>query len=361
MGFSFWRSDGCRVSDQWTYLGLRVLILENDLLRVVVLLDKGSDIVEFRYKPRDLDFLLHTPQDVRNPHQNLVSAFTDSPFLDYFSGGWNEVLPNGGGSVVYKGATLGQHGEISLLPWECTIIIDTPDRVAARVSVKGLRTPFRIEKTLSLERGRAVLTIGETLTNEAGEVMECMWGQHIAFGRPFLDEGARIDVPARRFIVHEPMPGYEPRRFQPNADVAWSQVPAPDGVLVDASLVPAYGAMQAQEMAYLTELDDGWYAVTNAQRRIGFGVRFDHTLYRYLWYWQQLGDVATGYPWWGRLHTAALEPWTSYPTSGLNEAIRNGTALVLQPGQQIQTTLRAVAYEGCERVISITPEGDVVG
>ncbi len=354
------RNHGCRISDAWTYQGLRTLILENELLRVTVLLDKGSDIVEFRYKPLDLDFLFFAPPGIRNPNHGLVSAPSGGPFLDYFSGGWNEVLPNGGPLVNYKGAELGQHGEVSLIPWEHAILEDSPDRVSVRLWVRPLRTPFFLEKTLSLEPDRAVLTLDERLVNEGGEPMHAMWGQHIAFGRPFLEEGAVIDAPACKFIVHEAMPGYEPRRFQPGAVAGWPLVPTPAGGVEDASRVPAFGAVQAQEMAYMAELSDGWYAITNPQRQAGFGVRFDPTLYRYVWYWQQLGNVAQGYPWWGRTHTAALEPWTSYPTSGLNQAIANGTALLLQPGQEITTRFLAVAYAGSQRVAGISANGDVL-
>jgi hypothetical protein len=168
-----------------------------------------------------------------------------------------------------------------------------------------------------------------------------------------------IDAPARRLLVHEAMPGYEPRRFQPGAAADWPHVPAPDGSTADASVVPGFGETQAQEMAYLAELEDGWYAITNPARGVGFGLRFDRALFRYVWYWQQLGNVAQGYPWWGRVHTAALEPWTSYPTGGLNEAIANGTALVLAPGQEVATSLQAIAFERKTRVAGITPEGDV--
>ena len=138
-------------------------------------------------------------------------------------------------------------------------------------------------------------------------------------------------------------------------------MPAPDGTVADASLVPAYGEAQAQEMAYLAELQNGWYAITNPARQIGFGLHFDHQLYRYIWYWQQLGDVAQGYPWWGRTHTAALEPWTSYPTNGLNEAIANGTAMTLAPGQVVETQLCAVIYTGLDRVGEVTAAGEVRG
>ncbi|MFN8457192.1 MAG: hypothetical protein U0401_21440 [Anaerolineae bacterium] len=140
----------------------------------------------------------------------------------------------------------------------------------------------------------------------------------------------------------------------------WPNVLTPNGVQADASHIRAFGTAQAQEMAYLADLADGWYAITNPTRKIGFGLHFDSNLYRYIWYWQQLGNVAQGYPWWSRTHTTALEPWTSYPTNGLTEAIANGSALQLEPGQQIQTRLCAVAYEGLERVAQVTAQGKVI-
>jgi len=353
------RNHGCRISDDWTYKGMRTVILENELLRVVVLVDKGTDIVEFRYKPLDLDYMLLLPGGIRNPAHDVPSAATDLVFLDYYSGGWNEILPSGGPPSTYAEAELGQHGEISLIPWEHAIVEDTPQRVAVRFWVRPVRTPFLLQKTLSLEPGRAVLSIDETLTNEGGQAMHCMWGQHVAFGRPFLDEGAVVDVPAKRFLVHEPMDGYEPRRFQPNASADWPHVPTPDGGMDDASRVPAYGDMQAQVLGYITELDDGWYAITNRARQAGFALRFDQSLYPYIWYWQQLGDVAQYYPWWGRTHCMALEPWTSCPGTGLASAVENGTALLLQSGEQVQTSLRAIAYAGLARVQEVTTDGEV--
>lgn len=354
------RNHGCRISDAWQVAGMRTLILENDLLRVTVLVERGSDIIEFRYKPRDLDFMYSGPAGLRNPNRGIPSAFTDSPFLDYYQGGWNDILPSGGPLTNYKGAALGQHGEISLIPWEYAIEADTPEKVSARLWTRPLRTPFFVEKTLSLEPGRAALTITERVTNESGEPLHLMWGQHIAFGRPFLDEETVIDVPAHRFIVHAAIEGYEPRRFQPGHESAWPLTISPAGAVVDASRIPAYGA-KAQELAYLAELSDGWYALTNPARQIGFGIHFDHQMFRYVWLWQQLGDVATGFPWWGRTHTVALEPWTSFPTNGLNEAIANGTAVPLAPGAHIESTLCAVAYTGLERVSGVSAQGEVTG
>lgn len=357
MSLSRPRNHGCRISDAWSVDDMRTLIIENELLRIVVLVDKGTDIIEFRYKPHDLDYLLFMPNGLRNPNKGVLSSPTSGPFLDYYSGGWNDILPNGGPYSTYKGAEYGQHGEISLIPWECAIVEDTPDHVAAKLWVRPIRTPFLVEKTLSMTAGSAILKIDEQVTNEAGETMHLMWGQHVAFGRPFLDEGAVIDAPARRLLVGSAMKHYEPRLYAPDTSHVWPQAVSPQGASVDASVIAPFGAVQAQEMAYLAELTDGWYAITNQHRGIGFGLRFDQNLYRYIWYWQQHGNVAQGFPWWGQLHTVALEPWTSYPTGGLAEAIANGTAVTLKAGEQLKTSMLAVAYTGKSRVKTITTDG----
>ena len=38
------RNYGCRVSDDWEFRGNKVAIIENEKIRVVVLVDKGTDI-----------------------------------------------------------------------------------------------------------------------------------------------------------------------------------------------------------------------------------------------------------------------------------------------------------------------------
>ena len=48
MHYQLERSHGCRVSDAWTYRGLRTVVLENEVLRVVILIDKGADIYPAR-------------------------------------------------------------------------------------------------------------------------------------------------------------------------------------------------------------------------------------------------------------------------------------------------------------------------
>jgi galactose mutarotase-like enzyme len=352
---------GCRISDEWTLRGMRAAVLENELLRILVLLDKGAEIVELRYRPLDLDPLLRLPVELHNPNRGVTSvAGSGGAYLDYYVGGWQEILPNGGPPSTHKGAEYGQHGEVSTVPWASEVVEDTPERVRLRCSVRALRTPLSLERTMTLEGSRAVLTLEERLTNEAGEELDVMWGHHVAFGLPFIADGARITTSARRLLVHEEMAGFAPRRLALGREGPWPHALGAGGEQVDMSVVPPQAEASGREMCYLTDFDGpAWYAIT-APSGAGFAMRWDGALFRYVWLWQEL-DRAGGFPWWGRAHTVALEPWTSYPTLGLPEAVRRGTQLTLQPGQTVTTRLTATAFHGLGAVTGVAEDGTVHG
>lgn len=42
------------------------------------------------------------------------------------------------------------------------------------------RSPFRIERTMTLEAGSSSFLLEESVTNEGGEEMDYMWGHHPA-------------------------------------------------------------------------------------------------------------------------------------------------------------------------------------
>lgn len=350
---------GCRISDEWLFRGMRAAVLENELLRVVVLLDRGAEVVEFRFKPRDADPLARWGE-VRNPtHTPPSVASASGTFLDYYVGGWQEILPNGGPPVTHKGAEYGQHGEVCLVPWASEVAEDTPERVSLRCTVRALRTPLLLQRTMTLDRGRATLVLDEQLTNEAGEPLDMMWGHHIAFGLPFLQEGAIITTSARRVVVEGDLDGFTPRRLRVGQTGAWPQLLGATGEPLDLSVVPPRDQASGREMAYLSDFDQAaWYAVTNPLTHVGVAVRWDNAVFRYLWLWQEFGS-GRGYPWWGRAYALALEPWTSMPTKGLPEAVARGTQLVLESGQIVTTRLTATAYEAIATITTIDADGTI--
>lgn len=352
------RRHGCRVSDEWSFRGMRMAVLENDRLRVVVALDRGAEIVEFRDKTLDSDPLLALPGGIRDPRATLPSiASAGGSFLDSYAGGWQEIAPNGGPAAVHRGAEYGQHGEISLVPWTLDVVADEPDHVAVRCRVRGLRTPFVLERTMNIRDDRPALFLDERLCNESDEDLDLMWGHHVAFGRPFLDAGARIWTSARTIVAEDPMAGFEPRRVSPGHRGRWPLAVAPDGSAVDLSVVPAPSEAVGREMSYLSDFEgEAWYAIASAGQ--GFAMRWDAQVFKYLWLWQEFTPTG-GYPWWKRVYTVALEPWTSFPTLGLPEAVRRGTQLVLPAGATRETSLVAASFAPAGRVSGVGADGTV--
>lgn len=350
------RHFGARLHD-YTMLGYRTLALENELIRVEILADKGSDIIGFLHKPSDTDFLWRRSPGLRPAGHGYQPRGVDEwVFVDGYEGGWQECMPNGGESVVYKGAALPFHGELLAVPWEVEVLEDRPEVVSVRLSVRTMRTPFCVEKTLTLRSARAVLEIDERLSNLANEPMEIMWGHHPAYGPPFIDSSCRIDLPPCRASTDRSAP-WEGGYIEYPATFDWPMAPLRAGGLRDISVIPEPESRIA-DWVRMTGFEEGWYGITSGRRRVGFGLRWDAQLFKHLWFWHVWGGMP-GYPWYGLNYCCALEPWTSWPDGGLNRAIENGSALNVGPRETVETRLLAVAYDGTDRISRITESGDI--
>lgn len=307
------RNWGARVHES-TYAGLDAVVVENAALRVTLLTGKGGDLVELLYKPRDLDFAWLAPGGVRDPR---TLAHAGDAFMESYAGGWQDILPSAGTPSEHAGASYGQHGESSLVPWDCAIVEDTEPRVTVRLTVALRKSPLRLVKDVTLGTG-AQLEVASTLINESDQPVELMWLMHLVYGRPFLRSSCRVELPDGVRVVA--------------------------GDRLDAAVVPQPG--QPSRIAYLGRFgDEGAYAIRDPERGLGLAVHWDARVMPYLWVWHEAGADA-GAPWWGRAHVLGLEPCTSHPTAGLAEAVRNGTALTLAPRERRPFALTAAVLDG---------------
>jgi len=353
------RNYGCRLTANATLEGLRIVVLENEKLRITVLVDKGTDIIEFLYKPKDIDFMWRSPMGLRNPATMVPSSDTSLGFwFDFYEGGWQDILPSGGPPSRYKGAEFGEHGETSTIPWDFQIMEDDPEKIAVKFWVRTYRSPFYVEKVLSLQRNVAALHIEEKVVNEADEEMDLMWGHHPAVGLPFLSEHCIIDAPAKKVLVH-PVEVFPNQRLDPGAEFSWPLARDKRRKKIDLSKVPPPENKTA-DLFYLTELERGWYGITNSQMKVGFGMVWPEKVFPYIWVWQ-VCKGSFGYPWFGRTYNIALEPWSSYPGSGIAEAVKYGTTIKLEPKKCVEATLKAVVYADIVRVTDIEEDGRVSG
>jgi hypothetical protein len=339
------RNYGCRLME-FVYRGYRCMALENELLRVMVVADKGTDIYEFLYKPRDVEFIWRSPLGLRpHPLHPPSTPRPAGPHLDYYEGGWQEMFPNCGTASTHQGAEIGQHGEVLLLPWSYSVTTDSPEKIEVRFEVRTVRTPFHLVKHLSMASGEASLLIRESVTNVGGQEVDFTWGHHPALGPPFLEQGCRVSVPgcSIRTIPSFTAPT---SRLQPEQVSPWPNAIGRDGSAVDLSITSDPG-LASNDMVFLEGIGDGWFAVTNPRLNLGFAMRYPANIFKYLWYWQVFRG-AMDYPFWGATYNIALEPCATLPS--LSEAAKSGESLKLSPGQSLTADLSATVFQGASPI-----------
>lgn len=351
------RNWGCRINDQIIWQGYRALVMQNELLQIVILVDKGTEIIQFLYKPFDIDFIWKAPNGLRDAkHFSTVDGSSANPFFDHWGGGWFEVIPNGGPVSEGNGALYGTFGETINIPWNYRILQDSPDSVQVGFWVKTYRTPFLIQKTLTLNSNVSALFIEEKLTNLGNDVVDFMWGHHPVVGEPFLDEHCRISAPESLVQVFDAEDGPD-HRMGLHQEAPWPIIKDRVGEPLDLRIVPQKNS-RSIDNCYLKDFSDGWIAVHHTKREIGFGLAWDSNVFQYIWLWQAFGG-GIKYPWYGRTYCLGLEPWTSYPCSGLQTAIENRTTCQLAPGASLDTWLTAVIFKDGSDVNYISRDGTV--
>ena len=314
----------------WAYRGFDVVMLENERLRVSVVPELGAKVHQFIDKALDRDLLYHHPRvELRAP---VFGANVDN----WWTGGIDDAVPTGHPCVV-DGEELPFLGEAWSLPWTVAQVSPT----SVRLTRTGVIWPFRLTKELSLEPGRRYLSAAYTLANAGSGDMPFLWGIHPAVP---VGPGTRIDVPARTAWYGS---GASPAGQLPEAFTSGRE-PLPWPV----SSIAALGAASAGAWhhLFLSELDGGWLAVRDESEGWGFGVTFPQETFRTVHIWLVDGG-------WRSIRAAVVEPWTGRQAR-LDEAIEQGHAMVLRPGESITATVRFIAFDARGPVSGFSAEGD---
>jgi len=312
--------------------GHRTLWLENDLIKVAVLPEKGAEIHEFLHKPSGVDFLLKTPAGLQPP-----GTTSDIDFLDNYGGGWQELFPNAGDPCEHNGTSFRFHGEVALLSWSHVVERDDDELTSVVFSVRCEKTQTLLHRRMTLRQGQSSLEIEGTVINESATPVRFVWGHHIVLGGDFLEDGCRLDVPARTVITPEEL--YEPAtaRLAPGQREAWPMARGRNpGERIDLRHIPGLEA-HSHDDAFVTDLDYGRLSVMNPRLALEFILEWQTELFRYITLWQPYGGAdlppLTG------IYGVGIEPWVS--RFNLERASRHGEAIRLGPNQTLTTVLRA--------------------
>ncbi|MCM8817900.1 MAG: DUF4432 family protein [Candidatus Omnitrophica bacterium] len=329
------RNSGCRFIE-FIWNGYKCVYIENEVIRVEILVDKGTDIVEFLYKEKDIDFMWRSPIPLYHQGKLIQTAPTKiGSFIDYYPGGWQEVFPNGGGICEYKGATIGLHGEVALLPWQYKIIEDSYEKVSIKFYVHTYRTPFYLEKKITIKSQTPYIEIEEEVFNLSGEEIDFIWGHHPAIGKPFLSEGCVIKIKGAKIKV-VPGDGKAITNLK-QVEGKWPFVEGIDGKSVDISKVPSEKD-NVSDIIFLSEIQEGYYEILNQKLKLAFFMEFPKEIFKYIWFWR-VAKGSYNYPWWGRTYNIALEPFSSLPN--LSEAVKRNESLKLNPNSSLKVNIKA--------------------
>jgi len=305
------RIHGARVSDDLFVKDMRLLCLENERIRISLLVDKGTDVVEFLDKKKDTDFMWKTANGIRSIRSERARLGNAWNFRSYYEGAWQELFPHGSGPMEFHGAKLPMHGEVASLPWKYAILKDTPEEVVVKFRVRTVQSPFLLEKTLTINATDPWVRFDEKATNLGAGTFEVLWGHHPAFGEPFLSPDCTIEFPKGRFVDGDESCTRMKKRGEPGV------------------------------MAFLTDFDDGWYGIHNPKLDVGFGMKWDAKMFPVIWIWQCF-CANKGWPSFGHDYVCALEPFSSF---GEDHYDIHGR-IPMKPGETLETSFWAFAYEG---------------
>ena len=322
---SYYRNHGCRILTDYKYKDIEIVIIENEILRVGILLGQGTTIYELFYKPFDLDLLWKSPRGISSFSDITPSIVATNRFMDFNGGGWQEMFPNVERGCRYKNADIATHGEVWGLPWNYEILDNKSDKVSIKFWVRTIRVPFYLEKILSLTSEEATLYIKEKVINEAEEDLDFIWGHHIAFGSPFISEDCKIITSSQEAY-------YGSGDLDKKSSIKWPIAKNRAGRTVDLSQVLSKESRVIREVI-LGKVNDSSCRIVNQKLNLSMEIKWDKKAFPYLLLHQDYGGI-WGYPWYGRSYRLMTEPISSRFTP-LDKAIEKKTQHRLKPEEII--------------------------
>jgi hypothetical protein len=257
------------------YRGRRAVSLENDHVRVTMLVE-GGHLAELLHKPTGVN-PLWTPQwpsiepsafDPRQ-HGSTYGTHGESKLLAGVMGHNLCMDIFGGTSEDEARAGLTPHGEGSVVPY--TIRVEDDELIA---TAEFPQAQLAFERRIRLHGH--VAAIRETVTNLLATDKPTAWTQHVSLSAPFVARGeTQFRMPATRSKVYEADFAGEFGVYQPAAEFDWPNVPLKSGGTMDMRTYP------------------------KAERSGGFTAHLMDPSRRQAWFlaWAPASQVLCGYVW----------------------------------------------------------------
>ena len=257
-----------------SFKGEPALVLQNESLTAVILPEWGAKTVS----------LVHRPSGIETLWQNPSPTFARTGYGDSYGNGefagFDEMFPTISRgyyeSAPWAGTEVPDHGEVWSIPWESAEGFDH-----VTFSVNGVRFPYRLQKTVSLQEDRLVARYAAE--NLADHPLDFIWAAHPLFNAA---QGMKFIVPRgmRRIINAVPGPvlgGYGGKFDFPGKN--------------RLDLVPPRNDTGYQKYWFEQKVSEGWCILHDPDRRLSIGMSFPPGQVPWLGMWLNEGGLAGQY------------------------------------------------------------------
>ena len=288
-----------------TYRGRRAAAVENDRLRVTVLVEGGhvAEILDKRSGVNPLwtpSWPSIEPSTFNGSNHQIYGGPADGPLLAGIMGHNLCLDIFGGPSEEEAAAGLTAHGEASVAPYILDAVGDT---LTARADFQ--LAALRFERRLVVKH--ASIDVTETVTNVAACDRPIGWTQHVTLGPPFLEHGTtEFRSSATRSRVFET--GFGPAEYLlAGADFDWPDAPRIDGGVsdlrrfTDATCSSAYTAHLMDRSR-----DEAFFVAFSPNARLAIGYVWRRADFPWLGIWEE-NRSRTASPWNGHEVTRGME------------------------------------------------------
>lgn len=301
-----------------------VLQVVGDGLIVEFLPEKGGDIYKICIDRTNI--LWESPWGISKLGNRIDFCHTSKErWLQSYPGGWQILFPNAGDDSYNYGVMHNFHGEACQVPWTYKLGEVTDTKVQIIFSTLLYKSPFAMERIVTIDEVEQCIELKESVTNQGQQALYAEWGQHIAFGAPFIGPGTRLEAPARSVESYER--DSELSRLKKGV-FSW---PIED-MSCDLGHVPSG---KATDFAILKELTMGCYTIINDKMDLRVRVEWDVDTMPNLWLWQEFNGLQD-YPFYGACYVMGVEPNSASHEAGLQESIQRGEAIEIK-AQQTKT------------------------
>ncbi len=306
---------------QTTWHGISAWVLENDILRTIIVPELGAKLVSLVDKRTQLEWLV-------GPGNRPVKKVSyGALFQDQDMSGWDEMFP----TIVEceypvpgdkYGVPLPDHGEVWALPW----MIDSLSAGKLTLRVEGQALPYRLTRTMEYTEP-AALQFQYQLVNLGPDRMPYIWAAHPQFA---CGQGAEIILPPQITEVCNTIPeswgwGVPETRFD------WPAAIAKDGNRVRIDQIGPSSLHQGRKFFVRPGVQAGWAGLVRQPSRDWLRMDWEPASVPYLGLWIDEGALR-------HESVATLEPTTGFYDS-LALAWDKKQITMIEPGATKSWTL----------------------